>query len=111
MASAAAAERLEPEEDHLAVLTYNQMLGPHMQCPSEKHLCTGLDNILMHVTKRGKEYVIEQAPKKDDKIKNIASVCSVQEAASGAPLWKHFTYRTDNLRESKLAMLTGILLK
>ena len=87
-------------------------MGPSMDCPSDKHLCTGFDNVLINVTKQGTKYVMEQAKaQKDDKIKNIASVCALQETASGSPLWKHYTFRTDNLRESKLAMLTGILLK
>ena len=96
------------------VQTYNQNLteAAALTCPSEKHLCSGLNNIVMSVTKSGEEgkYELNEVLRTDDMDDTIRTD-QIQRrcTSSGAPLWKKMFSSTDLHRSRPLAVLTGIL--
>ena len=94
--------------ESLEVQTYHQNLNDAVTCPSEKHLCSGLNNLVMNVTKEGKKYTT-QKPRLDDRFSVVDEKCST----AGAPLWKKFTFSSTNYHRAggPVAVLTGILTK
>ena len=94
--------------ESLQVQTYYQNLNDAVTCPSEKHLCSGLNNLVMNVTKKGKTYTT-QKPRLDDRFNVVDEKCST----AGAPLWKKFTFSSTNYHRAggPVAVLTGILTK
>eukprot|EP00093_Oithona_nana_P011301 11301.XXX_406719_409580_1 [CDS] Oithona nana genome sequencing. len=91
------------------VQTYNQNLKA-LTCPSEKHLCSGLNNIVMNVTKSGEgKYELNEVLRTDDMDDTIRTDQIQSCTSSGAPLWKKMFSSTDFHRSRPLAVLTGIL--
>ena len=93
------------------VQTYNQNLKEAaLTCPSEKHLCSGLNNIVMNVTKSGEgKYELNEVLRTDDMDDTIRTDQIQSCTSSGAPLWKKMFSSTDFHRSRPLAVLTGIL--
>ena len=95
--------------ESLEVQTYHQNLNDSITCPSEKHLCSGLNNLVMNVTKEGEdeEYVTQ------DSMLDNRFVVDEKCSTAGAPLWKKFTFSSTNYHRAggPVAVLTGILTK
>ena len=91
------------------VMTYNQNLTEAVfTCPSEKHLCSGLNNVVMTVTKSGEgKYKLNEDLRTDDVDDTIRT--DQRCTSSGAPLWKKMFTSTNFHRFRPLAVLTGIL--